>query len=134
MRGSFSICACRILPADRKAGDTLAVFEWMQMRRYSHSCSDDNEVLDDVLTFECGYEKALPCFLREKDKWSKRGNHMEEQQWYNDALETFDQKEYADETFKHAKTNQKNIKRHKRYCFFKQSLNNTICLAGTEDF
>lgn len=86
------------------------------------SGSDDDKVFNNVLPFHGGHHKTGPGFLRQENEGHEGSDHVNEKQWQHYPLETLDQKENTDQTFKYTKRNKKCSKGHERHRLLKELL------------
>ena len=68
----------------------------MQMRRNTYTCSDNQNILDDVLTFESWYEEVRPSNCWQKKEWHDGRDHVNEQERNHPALCSRKEKEDTD--------------------------------------
>lgn len=84
-------------------------------RVYKECKSNEDDIFDNVLTFECRGEEALPCHRRDKKEGHYRGGHVKDEEPECDFFATWNQKEEADEHFEEGKPNDEIAKRPKRH-------------------
>lgn len=106
----------------------------MQVRGYADRGGDDEDVLDDVLTFEGRYEESRPGSSGNDEKRHDSGDHMQEEEWDHHALGSTDEEEDTDETFEETKQHHECRERHERDSVLKKRFHQRAGRRKIDDF